>query len=248
MAWMVAEAIVAITAGVIASSIALTGFGLDSVIEFFAAAIVVWQLRGEDRETPAVRLIGVTFFVLAAYLTAQSIHDLVAHARPGESVPGLAISAAALVVMPLLAIAKRRTGKALGNRTPPCRFCRDRLLCLHLSRHPRRRRPEHRARLVVGRPRRSPRYRRTRGQRRHRSLARRRLTFGTHRAHVPTRPSGPPEFSTHPRAGHSHPISKANSGGRGRVTGQTQNVPICGGADGGRGWPGSAPDRRDRAR
>ena len=57
MAWMVAEAAVAITAGVLASSIALTGFGLDSVIEFFAAAIVVWQLRGEpgDRETRAVR-------------------------------------------------------------------------------------------------------------------------------------------------------------------------------------------------
>src|SRR6266536_6492982 len=64
MAWMVAEAAVAITAGVLASSIALTGFGLDSVIEFFAAAIVVWQLRGEiagqERETRAVRPTGIT--------------------------------------------------------------------------------------------------------------------------------------------------------------------------------------------
>ena len=119
MAWMVAEAAVAITAGVLASSIALTGFGLDSVIEFFAAIIVVWQLRGEgeERETPAVRLIAATFFALAAYLTAESIHDLVTRARPGESIPGLAITAAALVVMPALAIAKRRTGQALGNRT-----------------------------------------------------------------------------------------------------------------------------------
>jgi len=119
MAWMVAEAAVAITAGVLASSIALTGFGLDSVIEFFAAIIVVWQLRGEgeDRETPAVRLIAATFFALAAYLTAESIHDLVTRARPGESIPGLAITAAALIVMPALAIAKRRTGQALGNRT-----------------------------------------------------------------------------------------------------------------------------------
>jgi divalent metal cation (Fe/Co/Zn/Cd) transporter len=117
MAWMVAEAAVAITAGVLASSIALTGFGLDSVIEFFAAAIVVWQLRGEDRETRAVRLIGVTFFALAAYLTAESIHDLVTYARPGESIPGLAVTAAALIVMPVLAIAKRRTGQALANRT-----------------------------------------------------------------------------------------------------------------------------------
>jgi divalent metal cation (Fe/Co/Zn/Cd) transporter len=121
MAWMVAEAAVAITAGVLASSIALTGFGLDSVIEFFAAIIVVWQLRGEaagqQRETRAVRLIAVTFFALAGYLAAESIHDLVTHARPGESIAGLAITAAALVVMPGLAVAKRRTGQALGNRT-----------------------------------------------------------------------------------------------------------------------------------
>jgi divalent metal cation (Fe/Co/Zn/Cd) transporter len=119
MAWMTAEAAVAVTAGVIASSIALTGFGLDSVIEFFAAAIVIWQLRGEgeERETRAVRLIGVTFFALAAYLAVEGIRDLAGHARPGQSAPGLAIAAAALLVMPALAIAKRRTGRALGNRT-----------------------------------------------------------------------------------------------------------------------------------
>jgi divalent metal cation (Fe/Co/Zn/Cd) transporter len=119
MAWMAAEAAIAITAGVLASSIALTGFGLDSVIEFFAAGIVIWQLRGdaEDRETRAVRLIGATFFALAAYLAAESVHDLVTHARPGQSIPGLAITAAALIVMPALAIAKRRTGQALGSRT-----------------------------------------------------------------------------------------------------------------------------------
>lgn len=121
LAWMTAEAAVAITAGVLASSVALTGFGLDSVIEFFAAAIVIWQLRGEiagqERETRAVWLIGVTFFALAAYLAAEGIRGLVTHARPGQPAAGLAISAAALVVMPLLAFAKRRTGRALGNRT-----------------------------------------------------------------------------------------------------------------------------------
>ena len=119
MAWMTVEAAVAIISGIIAASIALVGFGLDSVIEFFAAAIVIWQLRGdtEDRETRAVRLIGATFFALAAYLAAESIHDLVTHTRPGQSIPGLAITAAALIVMPALAIAKRRTGQALGNRT-----------------------------------------------------------------------------------------------------------------------------------
>jgi divalent metal cation (Fe/Co/Zn/Cd) transporter len=121
MAWMTAEAAIAITAGVLASSLALTGFGLDSVIEFFAAAVVVWQLRGEgegqDRETRAVRLIGVTFFALAAYLTVEGIRDLAGHARPEQSIAGLAVAAAALVVMPLLAVAKRRTGRALGNQT-----------------------------------------------------------------------------------------------------------------------------------
>jgi divalent metal cation (Fe/Co/Zn/Cd) transporter len=119
MAWMVAEAGVAITAGFIASSIALVGFGLDSVIELFSAGIVVWRLRGEgeERETRAVRLIGATFFALAAYLAAESIHDLASRARPGQSVAGLAVTAAALLVMPGLAIAKRRTGQALGSHT-----------------------------------------------------------------------------------------------------------------------------------
>lgn len=121
MAWMTAEAAVAIAAGIAAASLALTGFGLDSVIEFFAAAIVVWQLRGEiagqERETRAVRLIGVTFFVLAVYLAVEGIRDLVTGAAPRVSVPGLVIAAAALLVMPGLAIAKRATGRALGNRT-----------------------------------------------------------------------------------------------------------------------------------
>ena len=92
LTWMVAEAAVAITAGLIAASIALLGFGLDSVIELLSATIVIWQLRGEitgqDRETRAVRLIGVTFFALAAYLTAVAIRDLATQARPGHSIPG----------------------------------------------------------------------------------------------------------------------------------------------------------------
>jgi divalent metal cation (Fe/Co/Zn/Cd) transporter len=119
MAWMTVEAAVAIASGIIASSIALIGFGLDSVIEFFAAAAVVWQLRGtvsEERETRALRLIAVTFFVLAAYLAVESITDLVSQHRPGQSAAGIAVTAAALVVMPVLAVAKRRTGQQLGNQ------------------------------------------------------------------------------------------------------------------------------------
>jgi divalent metal cation (Fe/Co/Zn/Cd) transporter len=119
MAWMTVEAAVAIVSGIIASSIALVGFGLDSVIELFAAAVVVWQLRGEgeERETRAVHLISVTFFLLAAYLAVEGIRDLIGHVRPEQSIPGLAVTAAAMIVMPGLAVAKRRTGQALGNRT-----------------------------------------------------------------------------------------------------------------------------------
>ncbi len=119
MAWMVVEAGVAIAVGIAATSIALVAFGLDSVIELFSASIVVWQLRGEvaERETRAVRLIGITFFALAAYLAALSIHDLVSGTRPEQSAAAIAVTAAALVVMPGLAIAKRRTGNAMGNRT-----------------------------------------------------------------------------------------------------------------------------------
>lgn len=121
IAWMAAEAGVAITAGILARSIALTGFGLDSLIEIASAGVVIWQLRGEtrgqDRDTHAVRVIAITFFALAAYLTTESILDLAGRAQPGHSTPGLAIAAAALLVMPALAIAKRRTGQALGSRT-----------------------------------------------------------------------------------------------------------------------------------
>ncbi len=108
MAWMTVEAAVAVVSGIIAGSIALIGFVLDSVIEIFAAAVVVWQLRGggEERESRAVRLIGVTFFVLAAYLAVESIRDLISQARSGQPAAGLVVTAAALVVMPSLAVAK----------------------------------------------------------------------------------------------------------------------------------------------
>jgi divalent metal cation (Fe/Co/Zn/Cd) transporter len=121
VAWMIAEAAVAVTAGILAGSVALTGFGLDSLIELASAVIVIWQLRGEaagqDRDTRAVRLVGVTFFALAAYLTIEGLRDLVTASKPAVSPAGLAITTAALVVMPALAVAKRRTGRALGSRT-----------------------------------------------------------------------------------------------------------------------------------
>jgi divalent metal cation (Fe/Co/Zn/Cd) transporter len=119
MAWMTVEAVVAVAAGIAAHSIALVGFGLDSVIEFFAAGVVVWQLRGVDetRERQATRLIGSTFFVLAAYVAFQAIRDLAIGAKPQVSVVGLVVAGVAIVAMPLLAVGKRRVGRALANST-----------------------------------------------------------------------------------------------------------------------------------
>jgi divalent metal cation (Fe/Co/Zn/Cd) transporter len=119
MAWMVVEGAVAITAGVVAHSIALMGFGLDSAIELMAAQVVVWELRGtgEERQERALRLIAVTFFLLFVYVTADAVRNLAGRQRAHESVAGITVTTAALVVMPVLAAAKRRTGSALGNRT-----------------------------------------------------------------------------------------------------------------------------------
>lgn len=120
VAWMVVEAAVAIISGVIAHSIALIAFGLDSVIELFSALVVIWQLKGlaeeqESKERLALRLIAITFFALAAYVTAEAVYDLALKARPEVSIAGITLAAAALVVMPLLSIAKRRLGRRLEN-------------------------------------------------------------------------------------------------------------------------------------
>lgn len=118
MAWTVAVAAVAIAAGVAASSIAMIGLGLESVIELVAAAIVIWQLGGgAARERGAMRLIGATFLASAVYLTVESIRELVKDDHSGHSTAGLAAAAAALLIMPLLAAGKRRTGRALDSRT-----------------------------------------------------------------------------------------------------------------------------------
>jgi divalent metal cation (Fe/Co/Zn/Cd) transporter len=116
MAWTVAVAAVALAAGLVASSIALIGLGLESVIELLAAAIVVVHLEASAaRERRAMRLIGVTFLAGAAYLAVESSRELAVHDHSGHSAAGLAVAAAALLVMPLLALEKRRTGRALSS-------------------------------------------------------------------------------------------------------------------------------------
>ncbi len=120
VAWNAFEAAVALISGWLAGSVALVGFGLDSVIETLSAGILLWRFRdehdGERRERIARRLVGICFLLLAAYVAAESTRALWIKAQPERSVAGILIAAAAVVVMPLLARAKRRVAKELGSQ------------------------------------------------------------------------------------------------------------------------------------
>jgi divalent metal cation (Fe/Co/Zn/Cd) transporter len=134
----VIEAVAAIAAGSIASSTALLGFGLDSVIEVSSAAAVAWQFsaadhaRREAREKTALRIIAVSFFALAAYLAVESTRSLVGADTARHSVPGIALAAASLLVMPVLSAAQRRAGRELGSASAVA-DSKQTLLCTYLS-------------------------------------------------------------------------------------------------------------------
>lgn len=120
LGWNVVEGVVSVGAGAIAGSPSLLGFGIDSFIESLSGGVLLWRLadgdEGEARERLALRLVGVSFFLLAAYVAFESIRDLALGDAPGKSVVGIAIATASLVVMPVLARAKRRVASALGSR------------------------------------------------------------------------------------------------------------------------------------
>ena len=118
VAWDAVEGVVAVTAGLAAGSIALVGFGIDSAIEVFAASVVIWQLRGgaHARKGRALKLIALSFFVLAAYVGFEAVRDLITADKAEESLVGIALNVVALAVMVPVAIAQRRTGDALGNQ------------------------------------------------------------------------------------------------------------------------------------
>jgi divalent metal cation (Fe/Co/Zn/Cd) transporter len=115
--WNVAGIVVLTVAAVAARSVALAGFGLDSLIEIGASMVVLWELSGsgQNRQRRALRLIGGAFVALAAYLAVQSALVLVTGYRPGRSVLGITWTAVTAVMMFALAAGKARTGKALGN-------------------------------------------------------------------------------------------------------------------------------------
>jgi divalent metal cation (Fe/Co/Zn/Cd) transporter len=119
LAWNSLEAVAAIGAGLIAGSIALVGFGLDSVIECFSGGVLLWRLRageeGERREKPALRLVGVSFIALAIYVAYEAGSALARGRAPEKSWFGVAVAIASLVAMPLLARAKRRVAEQLNS-------------------------------------------------------------------------------------------------------------------------------------
>ena len=116
--WNSLEAAVAIGAGLLAGSIALVGFGVDSVIESLSGAVLLWRLAasGEDRERAALKIVGVSFLALAAYVAFDAAKSLLAHEPPDASYIGIALAVASLIVMPLLARAKRRVAATLNSR------------------------------------------------------------------------------------------------------------------------------------
>ncbi|MCO1594540.1 cation transporter [Micromonospora sp. RHAY321] len=135
IAYNTVEAVVAITAGALVSSTALIGFGLDSVIEVSSAAAVAWQFSGSDherRERTALRIIALSFFGLAAYVTVESVRALLGGDRAEHSTVGLVLAAVSLAVMPVLSAAQRRTGRELGSASAVA-DSKQTLLCTYLS-------------------------------------------------------------------------------------------------------------------
>jgi divalent metal cation (Fe/Co/Zn/Cd) transporter len=137
LAYMAAEGTVAITAAVLAGSVALLGFGLDSVIEGLASIIVVWRFTGsrtlsQTAEARAGKAVAVTFFLLAPYITYDAIVSLLAGEHPETSRLGIGLSIASLIAMPLLGVAKRRLGTRLGSGATSGEGTQN-LLCAYLA-------------------------------------------------------------------------------------------------------------------
>lgn len=138
--WNTVEGLVAIASGIAAGSIALVGFGVDSYVEVFAGAVILWRLSKQAAgghvsaraERRAVKLIAATFIALAIGIGVESVRKLVGGERPHASVAGIGITIVSLIVMPILARAKRRVGKQLGSRAVEA-DATETTLCVWLS-------------------------------------------------------------------------------------------------------------------
>jgi divalent metal cation (Fe/Co/Zn/Cd) transporter len=123
LGWNLVEAALAVSAGVLAGSIALVGFGLDSVIEMFSGAVLLWRLASDRNEEArerieqrALKLVGFSLIALAAYVAIEALKTLIEREAPSVSYVGMAVAVASLIVMPLLARAKRRVAAGIASR------------------------------------------------------------------------------------------------------------------------------------
>jgi divalent metal cation (Fe/Co/Zn/Cd) transporter len=138
IAYNMIEAVVAVTAGTLASSSALLGFGLDSVVEVSSAAAVAWQFsagdydRREAREHAALRVTAWSFFTLAAFVATDSLRSLLGADRAEHSTVGIALATVSLLVMPVLSAAQHRAGRELGSASAVA-DSKQTLLCTYLS-------------------------------------------------------------------------------------------------------------------
>lgn len=137
LGWMAVEGGVAIAAGVVASSIALVGFGLDSAVEGFASLVIVWRFTGHrvfshDAETKAQRLVAIQFFVLAPYVGFESVRHLFSGERPSDSWIGIGLAISSVVLMPMLGIAKQRIADQIGSSATKGEG-RQNMLCAYLA-------------------------------------------------------------------------------------------------------------------
>lgn len=137
IAWHGIEAAIAVIAGVAAGSIALIGFGADSVVEAFAGFILIWRFAGaragsDAAEQRAQRLIGVSFYVIATYIAVEATRSLVVGDHPESSWVGIGLAAVTLATMPALAAAKARVGERLNSSATKSEG-RQNLLCAYLS-------------------------------------------------------------------------------------------------------------------
>jgi len=135
--WHGVEAAIAVGAGVVAGSIALVGFGADSLIEAVAGFVLLWRFAAarasdEAAEQRAQRLIAISFYVIAAYVGIEAVRNLIAGEHPDVSWVGIGLSAFTLVTMPPLAIAKGRVGNALNSSATKSEG-RQNMLCAYLS-------------------------------------------------------------------------------------------------------------------
>ena len=135
VAYNAVEAVIAVAAGLVAGSIALVGFGLDSVLEVSSGLIILWQFRHrmpESREARALRLIALSFFAIAGYVAFESGRALLSGTEPDASRVGIALAATSLTIMPFLSWAQRRTGRALHS-TSVVADSTQTLLCTYMS-------------------------------------------------------------------------------------------------------------------